>query len=368
MTAAASLADDRRIEALWQHVCVHGALPDEVVPVQARAIRQVGRTDLPSGHAFLKVMTFPRAKDRLRYLLRSLPAAHEARMLRRVAAAGIPCPEVLAVRSARRLGLPCRSLLVLRALSGARGPLPDPVTYLGQCGELAGQLAAAGLWHPDLHPDNFVPLEDGRLAVLDLQSMRSVDPGSSRATLDMAARLLLESVAVPVAEGLEALVASGLVDRADVPAVERRAGVITLALLRRRVRRCWNSSTEFVRQGFLGGAEFRRRGALPAGRWRKGGAELVHAWLGQRQSELFDGQPPRIPAIRRKRLWLPGRNSVYFPASIADESGVVDEALRGFDRYRWLWRSGQDLDLETLRQLRARDPAGSSVAGPVSGS
>ena len=85
---------------------------------------------LEKGRAFFKVMAFPRAKDRLRYLLRSLPGTHEARMLGRVAVAGIPCPQVLAVRSARRLGMPYRSLLVLRALPVTTGALPAPLEFL----------------------------------------------------------------------------------------------------------------------------------------------------------------------------------------------------------------------------------------------
>ena len=211
-------------------------------------------------------------------------------------------------------------------------------------------------------------LDDGRLAVLDLHSMRQVDRHNSQAAEHMAARLLIESVDVPVAEALAELVASGLVVQSDAAAVERRACSLVLALLRRRVRRCLHDSTEYVRRGTWWRAEYHRRGALPDGDWVDGGREALRVWLGQRQSELFDGQSPRIPAFRRKRLWLPGRDSLYIPASVVGVPEVVGNALAGFDRYGWIWASGQDLELEMLRQLRARDPAGSSVAGPVSGS
>ena len=58
----------------------------------------MGRGELPSGPVFVKVMSFPRSKDRVRYLLRPLPAAHEATWLRGMSYAKVPAPTVVEVR------------------------------------------------------------------------------------------------------------------------------------------------------------------------------------------------------------------------------------------------------------------------------
>ena len=94
------------LEAWWRGFVAEGRLPEALQLVQGRLIRSVHKGPLGSGTVFVKTMSFPRAKDRLRYLLRALPAAHEAAMLRRAAAAGVRCPEVLAAFGERRLGLP----------------------------------------------------------------------------------------------------------------------------------------------------------------------------------------------------------------------------------------------------------------------
>jgi hypothetical protein len=107
-------------------------------------------------------------------------------MLAATAAAGIPCPEVLAVRTLRRAGLPFRSLLVLRALP-VRPETAGDGERLVEEAVLATRLLAAGIVHPDLHGGNFVRLADGRLAVLDLQSARlrraAAAAGSPRARI-----------------------------------------------------------------------------------------------------------------------------------------------------------------------------------------
>ena len=74
-------ADAAVVARWWQHFVATGRLPAELPLVQGRLVRAVHRGELPSGPVFVKVMTFPRGKDRLRYLLRALPGEHEARML-----------------------------------------------------------------------------------------------------------------------------------------------------------------------------------------------------------------------------------------------------------------------------------------------
>ncbi|MGE3172735.1 MAG: lipopolysaccharide kinase InaA family protein [Planctomycetota bacterium] len=328
---SAPRADDAAVlDGWWREVQATGALPREAALVQGRLVRQVGRATLPSGPVFVKVMAFVRGKDRLRYLLRPLPGAHEAAMLRAVAAAGVPCPEVVAVRTARRGPVPFRSMLVLRALDVATptGAVPDAVSQLADRAALAARLLAAGLLHPDLNADNFVPLADGRLAVLDLQSMRPVRDRAA-AGRRMAARLLLEAADVEPDRALGLLAAAGLCS-ADDGRVAAAAAAEAHAWLRQRVLRCLGTSTGFERRGTAWTVvEHRRRGELPPGRWRAGGAELLDCWLGQRLLEVCEARPPRLPALRRAPRWRARRQAVYIPRTMSDA-----EAERELDALR----------------------------------
>ena len=82
---------DRAVLERWWTACLAqpGTLPDDLEPVFARLIRAVGRGELPdAGPVFVKVMSFPRWRHRLRYAVRPLPGVHEARMLERARVAG----------------------------------------------------------------------------------------------------------------------------------------------------------------------------------------------------------------------------------------------------------------------------------------
>ena len=107
------------LERWWRTFVATGAVPAALESVQGRLIRAVYRGCVADEKIFVKTMTFPRAKDRLRYFLRPLPADHEAAMLRMAAAASVACPEVLAAFAERSGGIPRRSMLVLRALPAA---------------------------------------------------------------------------------------------------------------------------------------------------------------------------------------------------------------------------------------------------------
>jgi len=328
----AAAGDDACLAAMWQEVLATGALPAAALPVRTRLVRAVGQVALPSGSAYLKVMSFPRAGDRLRYLLRALPSAHEAAMLLRARAAGIACPEVLAVRTARRGLLPFRSMLVLRALPVAADDAAPP-QRLRQRAALARRLLDAGLFHPDLNADNFARLQDGGLAVLDLQSVRPVR-ARARAARRMAARLLLEAADVEPGDALAILADAGLAQSGDA-GVERLAAATGRDWLVARVRRCWRTSTEFVaeRRGLLR-REHRRRGELPPGRWVTG-ADLARCWEGQRLLEVLEGRPPVLLGFRAGWPWLPGECSVYVPATVAEER-VRDELRAMTEAHRRL--------------------------------
>lgn len=319
--------DDQVIEQWWQAFVATGALPEDLALVQGRLIRAVHRGRLPSGQVHIKVMTFPRAKDRLRYLLRGLPAAHEAQMLERVRQAGLPCPEVVAVRTQRRWGLPHRSMLVLRTLAQDAEPeqllrrVEDEV-------DLAVRLLAAGIYHRDLHTENFLRTPGGELAVLDLQSALRIDSaraGAHSVRLGLAVRLLRDRSAGERDHALARMRELELLrDELEVTVASRRAAAEERRYLDSRVKRCLMNSTEFERRIRPSGVECRFRGEWPQGRWWRGPGELKAAWLGQRRRQLMEGQAPVFAAFFQKWWWLGGGARLYVPATCADER-IEDE-------------------------------------------
>lgn len=330
-------ADAAAVDRWWRHFCRHGCLPADLELVHGRLVRSVLRGQLPSGSVHVKAMAFPRVKDRLRYLLRPLPGAHEAAMLRAVGAAGVPCPEVLAVRTARRCGLPFRSLLVLRSLTLATS-VEEPRQRLRDEAALAGRLLAAGIVHRDLHGGNLARLADGRLAVLDLQSARVVGPrraGARSVRIAVAARLLRERPGLGDDEGLRVVQEASLIAAADVDAVRQRLRRERGDWARTRLWRCWGESTEFRRRWRWHGCEHWRRGEVPPGRWRKH-PRAREVWLGQRLLHLESGRLPVFPALLRKWWWLGGGASLYVPSTCDD--GRLDTevmaALAGASRAR----------------------------------
>lgn len=336
MTSAAARepgpADRLVLDAWWHTFVGAGRLPDQLTLVQGRLVRTVHRGELPSGPVFLKAMTFPRGKDRLRYLVRALPGAHEAAMLRHLAASGVPCPEVVDVRTARRFGLPWRSLLVLRALPVVPETAP-PAVRLADEAKLAASLLALGVEHHDLHSGNFVRLVDGRLAVLDLQSARrSASAGSPKARLCAAVRLVRDATASePVL--LDALRQGGLVqDAAEAQQVVARRHVERLRHLRSRAHRCLTESTGYTWRLCWNGREFRRRGELGPGRWVWGGLEFRRAWIGCCALQQAGRPAPDFRALFQN-WWWPGRRcALYVPVELdADRlAAAVQEALDGW--------------------------------------
>ncbi len=326
-------ADASVLDRWWAEVLASGALPAGLQPVKGRLIRQVARGELPSGPVFVKLMTFPRAKDRLRYLFRSLPGRHEARLLRAVSAAGVPTAEVLAVRTARRALLPHRSLLVLRALPLAG----EQVVTLAERAALARRLLQAGIRHDDLNEGNFVRLEDGRVAVIDLQSARPSGSPSAAERHRTAARMLWDRFGIA---NPGELVAGGLIAAGECPVVAALAAGQRARWLRSRIERCLGSTTGFRREFGLRGIVHRRSGPWPPGRWRSGGAELRRAWLGESALEVLRERPPRLFAWRRNWPWLLGGGAVYIPdaGATVPPDAEPDEVQEGFSIYRELRR------------------------------
>lgn len=335
MTAAAP--DDAEVlERWWRAFVATGRLPAGLDLVQQRLIRAVHRGELPSGPVYVKTMTFPRGKDRLRYLLRPLPAAHEAAMLRAVEAAGQRCPAVLAVRTLRRFGLPHRSFLVLRGLLVDPRP-QDATARLRDEARVAAALLAAGIEHRDLHSGNFVRLQDGALAVLDLQSAtcRGKPLASRDDRIAAAARLLREHLAAGPA-AVDALGDAGLLfDAGERAAAQQRAAAELAHYERGRVWRCLAESTEFCRVVHWWGTEHRLRGEWPAGRWLPQTSGAQRQWLGQRALQVFENRPPFFRGFLRKWWWPKGAGSLYVPANGRGDSvpSELSAASQGYERY-----------------------------------
>lgn len=329
-------ADDVVVDGLFAEFVRTGQLPADFALVQGRLVRHVYRGQLPSGPVHCKAMTFPRPKDRLRYALRALPGAHEAKMLTAVAAAGIPCPPVVAVRVRRRAGLPFRSLLVLRTLDLAPPDAAEPkASRLAEEATLALRLLAAGIVHRDLHSGNFVRLRDGRLGVLDLQSASFVGPSRAARTgvrLALAARLLRDRPSAERARDVQTLVDVGLLRVGESSRLERQLVHWRQRYARSRYLRCFCESTEFTVRWRWTGREYRQRRAAIDGRWVSGGGELRRAWIGQHALRMAHGRPAPFMAFFQKWWWLGGGGGLYVPAAWNDDrtASEVEAAALGW--------------------------------------
>lgn len=335
--AAATVADLPELARWWAAFCATGELPAELPRQQGRLVRAVHRGQLPSGPVFVKVMAFPRGKDRLRYLLRELPGEHEARLLAAVAAAGIPCPQVVACRTARRTGLPHRSMLVLRALPVVADGAGAEAARWHDAAAMVVRLLQAGIEHRDLHAGNFVRLVSGELAVLDLQSaaVRGRDlTADPRVRCAAAVRMLQDVDGDRAAAAAELLRVGLLRDAAEVADAVRRAERAQQAYWRGRVLRCLQDGTEFTWRWRWWGREHRLRDGLGPGRWWTPPAPARALWIGQREQQLVAGRPPFFRGCATKWWWLGGGGALYVPAG-SDEriQAEVQAALAGWGRF-----------------------------------
>lgn len=334
--------EDRRQIAAWCDACLRhpGRLPDGVEPVQTRLIRQVGRGVLPSGAvAFVKVMAFPRAKDRLRYAFRKLPAEYEAEMLRSVQRreGAPPCPEVLHVEARRRFLLPGLSVLVTLGLDLAEDG--EPVSF-EEAVRTAARLADLGIEHPDLHQKNLLRLRSGELAILDLQSARVQSGPLSPTSRRMVATRLLEHLPERTEQSFEALVSLGLIDAEGLDEVRRTADRREAEHVWRRVARCLRVSTEFERLVGPGAIEHWRRGVRgEAMQSIEVGTEGRSLWIGDRAREILDSAEPLLVGYRHV-WWRPARDCVYIAGAEASArlEALRAELLGGHER-ALAWRS-----------------------------
>ncbi len=337
--------------AEWVDACLRrpDALPDGVEPVQTRLVRWVGRGVVPGlGEVYLKVMGFPRARDRVRYVHRALPAIHEARMLARLAEVGIRSPEVVVATGRRRCGIPAASVLVTRALPASHA------VELADAARITAELLRAGVFHPDLNRGNFHGLPDRQTAVLDLQSARWYRRGvPAPLRRRMVAKLIVEFDA---SDRIEAVARDcGLATNPEISGIESDTRILVAADLRRRVRRCTTTSTQFaVRRRWNGTTYWRRSLKDERGAWIEH-SRAVELWIGERFLELVDGRKPVLGAMFRKSWWLPGKDSLY----ISGGDGITLSAdhevclLQGFGRLQ---------SLDDARGERLRDSSCSGFA------
>ncbi|MCB9871173.1 MAG: hypothetical protein H6837_15045 [Planctomycetes bacterium] len=337
-----SPSDRERCAAWWEAAAARrGELPDELRPVQVRLVRAVARGVLPdAGPVFVKLMSFPRFKDRLRYALRSLPATHEARLLEHLRGRGVPVPEVRFVRVARRCGLPWLSMLAT-----AEVPVVDEPLEPDAGARAVARLLEAGVEHPDLNTGNFLVRQDGVVVVLDLQSARlrpgGVMPGRRVA---MVGKLFADLLglqggaprcdAVQLRAWQQALVHHGVCSSVELDAALAGAVQIGQRFQVGRIRRCLQESTLFRRRRGLLGVSHERRSHAAGGVFVEGGGELVRYWIGDRALEILDQRPPLLGALHRPWPFLPRRYRVYVSAGGADALAEAANRLRsGHDRY-----------------------------------
>jgi len=276
-------------------------------------------------------MWFPRAKDRLRYLLRALPAAHEASMFEHCRAEGISVPPVVSVRVLRRLGLPRASMLVTGGLP-IQEQEPSPEEVVGA----VRRLLDARVFHPDLHAGNFLSLAGGGVAVLDLQSARVRHGGvSSGERQAMFAKLLHPSQGTRAARLGQQLRDQGVCSADQVAHAMAAGAALSRRELAGRIRRCLRESTEFTVRPGLFGTLYRRRTGGSLGEPVEGGGELVRYWIGDRSLEILDSRPPMCRALYCGR-W-PGGNRLYVGAGGgAALLSAADELHRAHARYQEL--------------------------------
>jgi hypothetical protein len=259
-------------------------------------------------------------------------------MLRAVAATGIPCPAVLDVRSARRWGAPFRSLLVLRTLPTAVDPRSPRERLMAEAA-LALQLLAHGIVHRDLHTLNFLPLADGALAVLDLQSASQGRPQrvcTRRQRLAVAARLARERPGLDDAVATAVLREAGLLhDDGEQTALQAQLAADRRRFLRTRVMPCLSESTEFTRRLCWSGLEYRVRSGLEPGTCWQARRELRGAWLGQRVLQIECGRPLGLSAYCQKWWWLGGAASLYVAERCSGERipAAVKDTMDAWDRF-----------------------------------
>lgn len=298
--------------------------------IKANRVRTVARVDAPGGALFVKRFRLLKCGDRLAHLARASAARREWNALRRVAAAGIACPEPVVLAEERRNGLLTGSLLATRAVEGARD-LTTEVDLRRAAGEPRDDLVAAlaravralfqaGVDHPDLHLGNFLVRPGAaELVALDLHSARlgrsPLGAGARRSRLGKLAHsfgLFDPRTRLPAEQELLAFATAwAALDPALGPAgslrddLRARARRVEAARVKSRDKRCLVDSTTFAVERVDGKRVWRRRDAPldeVLGLLDAPVEHLIHAHPKGRSRLEVVAAPPGLAAVAGPKL------------------------------------------------------------------
>lgn len=220
--------------------------------------------------------------ERIKYFGAASRAAQEWKALRRLRSGGVSVPRVFAMGEDRSRGvLRGAGLLLERVpdtihinewLLEAGAPPAVRKTLLQQLGEELGKLHGAGARHHDLHAGNVLVEQRSekapRIWLIDHHVCRfGAPPGERRRRGDLAklfhsmAYVWSPDDALEFLRGYRSI--AGLWTESALPTVradlEQRAQKLEVRRLSSRSRRCWVTSSEFIRERIQGGRCYRRR-------------------------------------------------------------------------------------------------------------
>lgn len=254
--------------------------------VKQNKVRTVVRLEGPEGPLFCKRFRVRDGRARLLHLVKPSPARREWDVLRRLRAAGAPCPEPVLLGEERAGGLLVGSVLATREVERA-DELNLVVDRLRASGDhvrrrrlfealaaAAHALLRAGLDHPDLHLGNFLAREDDDgLVALDMHSARVRGGPLGAAKTVRRLGKLVHSFGVcdpePPKGAPEELswfaAAYARLDPRHGPAEALEAALVARAVVVERIRlasrgkRCLIDSTSYAVEGSLARRVYRRR-------------------------------------------------------------------------------------------------------------
>lgn len=149
-----------------------------------RTVLRVDPPGRPEGEPrwVIKSYRHIRLVDRWRYAIFQSSAAREYHILRRLHEHGFPVPKPLAFALRYQAGVVAEGLLIMEEIPDARnfhddvkvlhasGARTELRTLLIRIGNVVRGLHDRGVWHPDLHPGNFLVRGDAETYLIDLHS------------------------------------------------------------------------------------------------------------------------------------------------------------------------------------------------------